>query len=274
MAALTVWEHHRDKFVIYSSLKRGSIKALFAAAVLCLVTLASAVTVAAEPSKPSKDAAAELEKRFSQVRPDLSFTVLGEALVPGFYEVQIQGGPVLYVSHDGNYFFDGSLYQVTASQFVDVRDLALIKRRRDLFATRRTDDMIIFKPEGETKAIINVFTDVDCGYCRKLHKEVPELLAMGVEVRYLAYPRAGIDSDSFRKIATAWCAKSPQQALTDIKNGDNVPLNVCSGNPVAEHYRLGGELGVTGTPAIVLMDGTMIPGYQTAKAFAKMFGLK
>jgi len=99
-------------------------------------------------------------------------------------------------------------------------------------------------------------------------------MAMGVEVRYLAYPRAGIDSDSFRKIATAWCAKSPQETLTDIKNGDNVPFNVCSGNPVAEHYRLGGELGVTGTPAIVLMDGTMIPGYQTAKAFAKMFGLK
>ena len=99
-------------------------------------------------------------------------------------------------------------------------------------------------------------------------------MAMGVEVRYLAYPRAGIDSDSFRKIATAWCAKSPQETLTDIKNGDNVPFNVCSGNPVAEHYRLGGELGVTGTPAIVLMDGTMIPGYQTAKAFAKMLAIE
>jgi thiol:disulfide interchange protein DsbC len=96
---------------------------------------------------------------------------------------------------------------------------------------------------------------------------------MGIEVRYLAYPRAGINSEAYNKIATAWCSDTPQQALTDLKNGSRLPTNVCAGNPVAEHYRLGAKVGVNGTPAIVLMDGTMIPGYRPAADFAEIFGL-
>ena len=215
----------------------------------------------------------EIIENLTSVRPDLEFQVIGESPLTGFYEVQVEGGPLLYVSQDGRHFFDGNLYQVTSNQFVDVRELGLIKARRDLFVSRRTDDMIIFKPAGQTKAIINVFTDVDCGYCRKLHSEVPELNAMGIEVRYLAYPRAGLKSESFNKIATAWCSDTPEQALTEIKNGKSLATSVCADNPIAEHYRLGGSLGVTGTPAIVLMDGTMIPGYRPAADFAELLGL-
>ena len=215
----------------------------------------------------------EIIDNLASVRPDLTFKIVGESPLAGFYEVQVEDGPLLYVSQDGRHFFDGNLYQVTSNQFVDVRELGLIKARRDLFVSRRTDDMIIFKPAGQTKAIINVFTDVDCGYCRKLHSEVPELNAMGIEVRYLAYPRAGLKSESFNKIATAWCSDTPEQTLTEIKNGKSLATSVCADNPIAEHYRLGGSLGVTGTPAIVLMDGTMIPGYRPAADFAELLGL-
>jgi thiol:disulfide interchange protein DsbC len=96
---------------------------------------------------------------------------------------------------------------------------------------------------------------------------------MGIEVRYFAFPRAGISSDSHAKIATAWCAEDRQGTLTKIKNGDKVPILACQENIVADHYALGQRIGVTGTPAIVLMDGTLIPGYQSAKDFAKLFGL-
>jgi thiol:disulfide interchange protein DsbC len=133
--------------------------------------------------------------------------------------------------------------------------------------------MIIFKPAGATKAIMNVFTDIDCGYCRKLHQEVAELNALGIEVRYLAYPRAGIPSASYDKIATAWCAQDQQQTLTKAKRGESVATAVCADNPVAEHYALGQRIGVAGTPAIVLMDGTLIPGYQPAASFAQILGL-
>ena len=215
----------------------------------------------------------EILGNLSAVRPDLNFEFVGEAALPGFYAVQVRGGPLLYVSADGGHFFDGNLYQITRSQFVDVRELGLNDSRRDIFAKRGTDDMIIFKPAGQTKAIINVFTDVDCGYCRKLHNEVPQLNAMGIEVRYLAFPRAGLVSESYDKIATAWCSDTPNETLTAIKNGKRITTSVCADNPVADHYRLGGSMGVTGTPAIILMDGTLIPGYKPAAELAEFLGV-
>jgi thiol:disulfide interchange protein DsbC len=215
----------------------------------------------------------EILGNLSAVRPDLNFEFVGEAPLPGFYQVQVRGGPLLYVSEDGGHFFDGNLYQITRSQFVDVRELALNDTRRDLFATRGTEDMIVFKAKGQVRAIINVFTDVDCGYCRKLHNEVPQLNAMGIEVRYLAFPRAGLESESYDKIATAWCSDSPNETLTAIKNGKRISTAVCKDNPVAEHYRLGGSMGVTGTPAIILMDGTLIPGYKPAAELAEFLGV-
>ena len=163
--------------------------------------------------------------------------------------------------------------KITPTQFVDIKEIRMTAMRRQIFATYNTDDMIVFKPQGETKAIINVFTDIDCGYCRKLHKEVPMLNAMGVEVRYLAYPRAGVESDSYSKIATAWCAEDPNQALTDFKTGKNPSFAVCDDNPVASQFALGGSIGVNGTPATVLMDGTLLPGYRTAADFAQLLGL-
>ena len=233
---------------------------------ILLVSLCSAQWTMAASEK-------EILGNLSAVRPDLNFDFVGEAALPGFYAVQVRGGPLLYVSADGGHFFDGNLYQITPKQFVDVRELALNGTRRDVFATRGTDDLIVFKPAGQTKAIINVFTDVDCGYCRKLHNEVPQLNAMGIEVRYLAFPRAGLESDSYDKIATAWCSDTPNETLTAIKNGKRISTSVCTDNPVADHYSLGSSLGVTGTPAIILMDGTLIPGYKPAAELAEFLGV-
>jgi len=212
-------------------------------------------------------------EKLNSARSDLEYDVIGKAPIDGFYEVQVKGGPVLYVSADGDFFFDGNLYQVKNGQFSDARSLRLDVDRRQTFAAMSTDSMIIFEAKGKPKAIINVFTDVDCGYCRKLHKEVPQLNAMGVEVRYLAYPRSGIPSASYDKIATVWCSDDRQGSLTRSKNGEDDAISVCENNPVAEHFTLGEKLGVTGTPAIVLMDGTMLPGYRTAADFARLLGL-
>jgi thiol:disulfide interchange protein DsbC len=137
-----------------------------------------------------------------------------------------------------------------------------------------TDDLIIFRANNKTKAVINVFTDIDCGFCRKLHKEVPSLNALGVEVRYLAFPRAGLDSKSYQKALSAWCSDDPKESLTDYKNGDDKPFLECRTNAVAEQYRLGLELGISGTPAIILEDGSLVPGYRTAEALIKIIGLK
>jgi len=241
--------------------------------ILGLSALLTSPAFADSEPKAAADPATIIVQKLSAVRPDLGFNVLGESSMSGMYEVQVDGGPILFVAKDGNYFIDGNLYQVTPTQFVDIKEIRMTAMRRQIFATYNTDDMIIFKPKGESKAIINVFTDIDCGYCRKLHKEVPMLNAMGVEVRYLAYPRAGLESDSYSKIATAWCADDPNQALTDFKTGSGRKFAVCDDNPVASQYALGGSIGVNGTPATVLMDGTLLPGYRTAADFAQLLGL-
>lgn len=208
-----------------------------------------------------------------QARSDLEFVSIEKSPLPGFYQVQIERGPMIYVSEDGKHFFDGSLYQVRPGQFVNIRELELAKVRREILTQINTDEMIVFKPDGETKAVMNVFTDVDCGYCRKLHREMAQLNGYGIEVRYLAYPRAGIGSSAYQKIATAWCADDKQQTLTDLKNGKKIDINVCPDNPVAKQYELGQKLGVTGTPSVIMMDGTMVPGYQPAAEFAKMLAI-
>jgi thiol:disulfide interchange protein DsbC len=133
--------------------------------------------------------------------------------------------------------------------------------------------MIIFSPQGEPRAHITVFTDVSCFYCQKLHKEVPELNKRGVEVRYLAYPRSGLDSPGYRQLVTAWCATDRQDTLTRLKGKESVPENVCADNPVAAQYELGQQLGVRGTPAMVTEDGTLIPGYQSADDLMVTLGL-
>ena len=229
--------------------------------------------ISEEISQPSDAIEQSVLSMLKTARPDIQFTFLGESPMPGVYEVQVTNGPILFVHEQGEYLFEGGLLKVSESGIVDTMEERKAIKRRDVFAARSTDDMIIFKPEGESKAIMNVFTDVDCGYCRKFHQEVPELNAMGIEVRYLAFPRAGIPSGSYDKIAKAWCAEDQQDALTKVKSGRSVDVEVCEDNPVAEQYAFGTQLGVTGTPAIILMDGTLIPGYQPAKKFAEVLGL-
>jgi thiol:disulfide interchange protein DsbC len=181
-------------------------------------------SISEEITKPADAIEQSVLSMLKTARPDIQFTFLGESPMPGVYEVQVTNGPVLFVHEQGEYLFEGGLLKVSESGIVDTMEERKAIKRSEVFAARSTDDMIIFKPEGESKAIMNVFTDVDCGYCRKFHQEVPELNAMGIEVRYLAFPRAGIPSGSYDKIAKAWCAEDQQDALTKVKSGRPVLL--------------------------------------------------
>jgi len=206
-------------------------------------------------------------------RGDLPYGPVKFSPVKGLYQVDVPNGPTLFVSGDGNYFVAGDMYQVKPGMFVNLQEQTRADERVSLLAAVPQSEQIIFSPKGERLAYINVFTDVDCVFCRKLHKEVPALNARGIEVRYLAYPRAGLGSAGFKKLATAWCADDPGTTLTRFKNKESVDLKVCANNPVAKQYSLGSRLGVTGTPALVLADGTLIPGYRTADELAKVLGV-
>jgi thiol:disulfide interchange protein DsbC len=193
--------------------------------------------------------------------------------IAGMFEVQLVNGPLIYSDAQGSHFIVGDLYSVGPQGYVNLGEQRRDGARAEQLAAVEVDDMIVFSPEGEPRAFVTVFTDVTCFYCQKLHKEVPELNKRGVEVRYLAYPRAGVGSDGFKQLASAWCADDRQQTLTSLKNKKAVPENVCADNPIAAQYRLGQEMGVRGTPAIITQDGQMIPGYQSADDLMVTLGL-
>lgn len=214
-----------------------------------------------------------LTQSLSKYFPGGGLKFIKASPIAGLYEITVAGGPTLFSNAKGDYFVAGDIYNVTPGGIVNLGERNRETDRADALATIAQEDMIVFAPEGPVKAYVSVFTDIDCGYCRKLHNEVPALNALGIEVRYLAYPRAGLGSASFNKIATAWCAEDPNTTLTALKNGQSRPNNVCDSNPVAEHFKLGGEIGVRGTPAIVTSSGKMLPGYMPANALAAELGL-
>jgi len=193
--------------------------------------------------------------------------------IPGLYEVQIADGPVIYSTLQGNYFIVGDLYSVTPQGYVNLAEKRRDVERQAKLEKVKLEDMIVFSPKGKPRAHISVFFDDTCYYCQKLHQEVPELNKRGVEVRYLAYPRAGLNSDAFKQLASAWCADNKQETLTKLTNKQSVPINVCEGNPVAAQYQLGQEVGVRGTPAIITQTGQLIPGYQSADELMVTLGL-
>ncbi len=206
-----------------------------------------------------------------KVRPDLPIETIADSPIKGMYEVRLAGGHILHTTADGIFFIAGDLYQVTESELINLTEADRNGRRKELLASIDESEMLVFAPE-KPKATVTVFTDVDCTYCRKLHKEVPELNKMGIAIRYLAYPRAGVPSPSYDKMVSVWCADDPETALTEAKLGKNPPPKTCA-NPVAKQYHLGEDFGVTGTPALIFESGELVPGYMPATALAARLGI-
>lgn len=247
------------------------LMAILPCLLVSLVAMAEAQPVANTNTVAVK---AVIEKKFQQSRPELRIESVVQSEIASLYAVKFVNGPVIYVTADGSYFVMGDLYSVEPSGFVNLAEQERDGDRKALLAKVKKADMIVFSPaEQPAKAHVTVFTDVDCFYCQKLHKEMADINRLGIEVRYLAFPRAGIGSDSYKKIASAWCAKDRNEAMTRLKLRQPVATNVCPGNPVADQYQLGQEMGVTGTPALITEDGRLMPGYMPALQLAKALGV-
>ena len=221
----------------------------FAFAGLTLI-LGSSASIADE--KAVRDA---LQRALPGMQPDS----IKPTKMKGLYEV-VYGPKVFYVSEDGAYLIQGSLVDVNSRQ--DLTEPRLAQARVGALDKVGPANMVVFKPK-KTKHVAYVFTDIDCGYCRKLHSEITQYLDAGIEVRYLFYPRAGEGSDSYKKAVNVWCADNRTQALTQAKKGESVPEKTCD-NPVTKHMSLGTAMGASGTPMIVTEKGSILPGYVPA----------
>jgi thiol:disulfide interchange protein DsbC len=240
----------------------------FIAGVLHAVTAAVLVLspAAIAETTDALETGRKLAEKLQQLRPGIPIEAVVAIDIPGMYAIELSGGTTLYGTADGQHLFSGDLFAVQ-DDLVNLSEQRRDKKRQQLMAQQSLEDMIVFPAVGEPRGYIQVFTDVDCGYCRKLHNEMAQINELGIEVRYLAYPRAGVDSDTHDKMVSAWCAKDRQSAITQLKAGASVPTKTCQ-NAISDHYGLGQQLGISGTPAIVLADGRLLPGYLPAERLA------
>jgi thiol:disulfide interchange protein DsbC len=225
--------------------------------------MAAATVAAVQPAAGSADERAV--EAIARLNPRVEVERVGAAPLPGFREA-IVGGQVVYVSDDGRYLFlpgpGGALFDSQADR--NLTEAALAGMRTELLAKIPQSERIVFAPPNP-KHTVTVFTDVECGYCRKLHSEIAQYNAQGIAVEYLAFPRMGIGSEDFEKMVSVWCADDRRAALTQAKTTGQVPERDCK-NTVTMQYNIGQRVGLTGTPMILAEDGTQLGGYVPAPA--------
>ena len=230
--------------------------ALFAAALLA----GTADMALAEDAK-LEAVRAKVSAMFEQIGPEN----VNYSPIDGWYTVQ-KGSIVAYISDDGKYLLQGDLIDLDAS--VNLTERSRDAARRSLVAGITDDQVITFSPV-EVKHTVTIFTDTDCTYCRRLHSQIDEYMAAGIEVRYLLYPRNGPTSSTWAKAEEVWCSSDCNKALTAAKLDRDFQTSVCDASNVQTSYVLGREVGLSGTPAIVLEDGTLIGGYMPPAALAQ-----
>lgn len=231
---------------------------LLATLLLCLV---GPLAQANDPEQTIRDS-------LKAVQPNLEIQSVTESPVTGLHEAHLSGGRVLYFSTDGKHMLQGHLFSFAEGQAVNLTEQ--IKNRavtKELNALRM-EDMVVYSP-SEVKTHITVFTDPECGYCQKLHEEMPALNDAGIEVRYLAFTHQGPGSSKYDALVNIWCAPDRQDAMNRAKRGKRLASAQCD-NPVSAHYALGTLIGVQGTPAIILQNGQYISGYRPAAELIRL----
>jgi len=221
-------------------------------------TAAAAKPVAVKPTAGTPDARAVEAVR--ALNPQVEVERVSASPMPGFREA-IVAGQVVYVSDDGRYLFlpgsGGALFDVTAKK--NLSEDAMAGMRKELIATIPVSERIVFSP-AKPKYTVTVFTDVECGYCRKLHSQIAEYNREGIAIEYLAFPRMGLGSDDYRKMVAVWCAPDRRKALTAAKS-DHGPTKADCKTSVNQQYDIGQRVGLTGTPMIVTREGVQVGGY-------------
>jgi len=238
------------------------------------LTALAALAVLAGMAAPAAaaDDPAELEnvrKTVSEMFSGIDAADVFASEIDGWYTVR-KGAIVAYISGDGRYLLQGDLIDLETS--TNLSELSRNESRAEMMASMSNDELIVFSPEN-VRHSVSVFTDIDCGYCRRLHSQIDEYMDEGIEIRYFLYPRNGPTTESWAKAESVWCADDRNEALTLAKLGESFPTRSCDSSTVSRHYAVGQDVGLRGTPAIVLEDGTLFSGYlpaaQLSEAIAK-----
>ncbi len=214
-----------------------------------------------------------IAKKLKTINPNIAVASLVESPWPGMYEITLKTGEVIFSDAKAEYLMIGQMYNLSLDHgFVNLSERKFQARVAKTLAKVPVKEQIVYAAIGEEKAAITVFTDIDCYYCQKLHKAIPQLQKNGVTIKYMAFPRAGVGSDVARQMESIWCAKDPAVALTAAKSKQRIASIKCD-NPVNKQFRLGHELGVNATPSIFTEAGVKIAGFASTKSLLNDLGL-
>ncbi len=228
--------------------------------------LALSLLFTAGQGMASDEVVTKLKAKLAKLIPGEEPSSITESPAKGLYEV-VYGTDVFYIHEDGKYLLQGDLIDVDTR--TNLTSEAKSSGRKEAMAAVTDDKTIVFAPKEKAKHTITVFTDIDCPYCQKMHNDMKGYNDAGIAIRYMLYPRAGVDSPSYDKVVSVWCAENRQEAMTKSKSGKEIEAKTCD-NPVKEHMAIAQKIGVTGTPAIVLESGELMPGYVPPKELAKV----
>lgn len=217
-------------------------------------------------AEPSDETHKKVFLAFRERFPALPIDSLSDGPYPGLFEV-ITDAQVVYVDEDMTLLFQGEM--INLADGVNLTEARLAGIHMGLINELGEENMLVYKGANDSDRSITVFTDINCGYCRLLHGEIDTLLQAGISVRYLMFPRAGLESESRTALESVWCADNPQDAMTAAKAGEPVVEKTCD-TPIETHYSLAGQVGLRGTPLIYLDNGTALPGYREASVIVEM----
>ncbi|OUS30622.1 hypothetical protein A9R01_12215 ['Osedax' symbiont bacterium Rs2_46_30_T18] len=205
----------------------------------------------------------DVTEKIKSINENIQIQSVVESPWPGMYEVTLASGEVIFSDENAQYMVVGQMFQLSLEQgFVNLSEQKNQLKVKAELAAVPVSEQIIYPASGTEKAVITVFTDIDCYYCQKLHKNMPQLQSKGVTIKYMAFPRAGVGSSVARQMESIWCSKDPAAALTLAKSKRKIPNMECE-NPVTAQFQLGHKLGVNATPTIFTEQGVKIAGFAS-----------
>ena len=206
-----------------------------------------------------------IKEKLSQIIPaELEIDSIQRSEVENFYEIELSDKSFFYVEENAQYLFLGDIYKLGENELINISQKKKFSSSQEMLKKINPESLISFTPEL-IKYKIYVFTDVDCGFCRKFHNQIDSYLNEGIQINYLAFPRSGIESKTYKKMTTAWCSDDRQKVLTGLKNDEVFDQIDCEDNPIKEHYQLAKSIDIQGTPTIISSTGLTIPGFIEAK---------
>lgn len=214
-------------------------------------------------------ASEDLINKISKILPTgLPINFIEESSMPDFYVVNVANNQILYVSKDFKFVLAGEVIALNEGEITSLNDIYENKFIKNIISSIKPNESIDFISSNE-RFKLKIFTDVSCSYCRLLHSEIDQYLSNGITINYLAFPRDGLDSEVYKDMVSVWCSLDPKDSLNKLKKGENIESKNCK-NPVEEHFRKGSLIGITGTPTIILEDGTKFSGYIPANELIKI----